>query len=137
MADGERRAGDARRVRTGPRRRGRRRQHEVRANYQLRYVDELTELITDNTREELRVGIAAIQEEIDEWKAEFDVESQDELESTLTDDLSSEAVREHNRMLCQRDRYEGNKRLPEHVLELYDDARSLYPGRDNSSVPLS
>jgi hypothetical protein len=110
-------------------------------NYQLRYFNEVTELINDHRREELREEIADIQEEIDEWKARFDVKSRDELESTLADEgLSSENVRERNTVLRNWERYEDNKRLVKHALELYDDARSLYPGQNDSSdssVPLS
>lgn len=110
-------------------------------NYQLRYFNEVTELINNHTRDELREEIATIQAGIDEWKAEFNVESRDDLESTLTDDdLSSEDVRERNNVLRDWERYEDNKRLLKHALELYDDARSLYPGQNDSSdssLPLS
>jgi len=110
-------------------------------NYQLRYFNEVAELINNHTREELREEIATIQAEIDEWKTEFDVESRDDLESTLTDDdLTSEAIQERNRVLRQWETSEDNKRLLKHALELYDDARSLYPGQNNSSsssTPLS
>ena len=110
-------------------------------NYQLRYFNEVTELINNHTRDELREEIATIQESIDEWGNEFDVESQDDLESTLTDDdLSSEDVRNRNTVLRRWEEYEDNKRLLKHALELYDDARSLYPGQpdaSDSSPPLS
>ena len=110
-------------------------------NYQLRYFNEVTELVNNHTRDELREEIATIQAEIDEWKAEFDVGLRDDLESTLTDDdLSSEDVRERNNVLRDWERYEDNRRLLKHALELYDDARSLYPGQNdssNSSLPLS
>lgn len=110
-------------------------------NYQLRYFIELTELINNHTRAELREEIASIQAEIDEWKREFRVESRNELESTLTqDDLDSEAIRDRNCVLRQWERYEDNKRLLKHALELYDDARELYSGQNNSSnssLPLS
>jgi len=110
-------------------------------NYQLRYFNEVTELINTHTRPELREEIASLQADIDEWKREFDVESRDDLESTLADgDLDSEAIRERNRVLRQWDRYQDNKRLLQHALELYDDARELYPGQDdpsNSSPTLS
>lgn len=103
-------------------------------NYQLRYFNEITELINDHTREELREQIADVQATIDEWKADFDVESRSDLESTLTEaDLSSEDIRERNRILRQWERYEDNKRLLRHALELYDDARSLHPGQNGSS----
>ncbi|MFB1066834.1 hypothetical protein CP556_14570 [Natrinema sp. CBA1119] len=110
-------------------------------NYQLRYFNEVTDLINNYTREDLRTEIASIQAEIDEWKTKFDIESRDELESTLTDDdLDSETIRERNRVLRQWERYEDNKRLLKHALELYDDARELYPGQTDSSnslIPLS
>lgn len=110
-------------------------------NYQLRYFNEVTELINTYEREELREEIADIQAGIDEWKAEFGVESREELESTLTDgDLDSEEIRERNRVLRRWERYDDNKRLLKHGLELYDDARELYPGQNdssNSSIPLS
>jgi NTP pyrophosphatase (non-canonical NTP hydrolase) len=110
-------------------------------NYQLRYVSEVTELINTHTREELREEIADIQAEIDEWKTEYEVGSRDELESTLTDDdLDSTEIRDRNRALRQWERYEDNKRLLKHALELYEDAQELHPGRNdssNSSTPLS
>ncbi len=103
-------------------------------NYQRRYFDELAELINEHTRDELREEVAAIQETIEEWRSEFAVESRDELEATLTDDsLSSEAIRERNRVLRQWERSEDNKRLLKHALELYDDAQSRYPEETDPS----
>ncbi len=108
-------------------------------NYQLRYFNEVTELINNHTREELRDEIADIQDDIDAWKAEFDVESRDDLEATLTDEeLTGEEIRTRNTVLRRWERYEDNKRLLKHALELYDDARSLYPDRtDASDSPMS
>ena len=110
-------------------------------NYQQRYFSELTELINAHTQTELREEIADIQAEIDAWKTEYEVESRGALESTLTDEgLDSAEIRKRNRVLRQWERYEDNKRLLKHALELYDDARELYPGQNgssNSSTPLS
>lgn len=62
-------------------------------NYQLRCFNEVTELINEHTRDELR-------EEIAEWKDMYAVESREDLESTLTDDgLSGADVRERNTAL--------------------------------------
>ena len=103
-------------------------------NYQIRYFNQVAELINTHTREQLREEIASIQALIDEWKSDFDVESRDELEATLTDDdLDSEAIRERNRVLREWERYEDNKRLLRHALELYDDARELSAGQSNPS----
>ena len=103
-------------------------------NYQLRYFSEVTELINTHTRDELREEIAIIQETIDQWKTEFGVESHDELESTISEDgLTSEAIRDRNAVLRQWEQHEDNKRLLKHALELYDDARSLFPETNSSS----
>jgi len=96
-------------------------------NYQRRYFDELAALINEHTREELREQIAEIQEEIEDWRAEFGVKSRSDLEATLTDeDLTAEQIRERNAVLRRWERYEDNRRLLDHALELYDDARSLH-----------
>lgn len=110
-------------------------------NYQQRYFEEVAELINEHSRDDLRAEIATIQAKIDDWKSDFDVESRDELESTLTDaDLTGDDIRERNRILRQWEHHEDNKRLLKHALELYDDARSLHPGQNdsaNSSLSLS
>jgi hypothetical protein len=110
-------------------------------NYQLRYFNELTELINERSQADLREEIASIQETIEDWMADYGVDSRDDLEATLTDEsLSSEDVRERNRVLRRWERCEDNKRLLKHALELYDDAQSLYPGQNessSSSAPLS
>jgi len=104
-------------------------------NYQVRYFNAVTELINEHTREDLREEIATIQAQIDEWKTDFDVETREDLESTLTDDgLSSEDIRERNTILRQWERSADNKRLLKHALELYDDARSLHPKDTDSST---
>lgn len=103
-------------------------------NYQIRYFNELAGLINEHTRDELREEIADIQERIDAWKAEFDVDSRDELESSLSSaDLDSEAIRQRNSILRRWERHADSKRLLTHALELYDDARSLYPGQSGPS----
>jgi len=105
-------------------------------NYQLRYLNEVTELINTHTRAELREEIASIQAEIDAWKREFGVDSHDDLEATLTDaTLDSEAIQERNRVLRQWEHHTDNKRLLKHALELYDDARELYPGQTSRRTP--
>lgn len=103
-------------------------------NYQLRYFNEVADLINDHTRDELREQIADLQEDIDAWKAVFDVEARADLEATLTDEsLDSDEIRQRNAVLRQWERYEDNKRLLRHALELYDDARSFHPGANDSS----
>ncbi|WP_459888270.1 DUF7342 family protein [Halostagnicola bangensis] len=103
-------------------------------NYQRRYFDEVAELINTHTRDELREQIADIQAEIDEWADEFAVETRSDLEGTLTDEeLTSAEIRRRNSILRQWERYEDNKRLVKHALQLYDDAKSLRHGSNPSN----
>lgn len=110
-------------------------------NYQHRYFSELAELINEHSREQLREEIAEIQATIDGWKADFDVDSRGDLESTLADEeISAEEVRRRNTVLRRWEQFEDDKRLLKHALQLYDDARSLTPGREgvtDSSFSLS
>lgn len=99
---------------------------EYAPNYQFRYFEEVTELIDEYTRDELREEIATLQKNIDEWKHEFNVESRRALELTLAEeDLSSEDVRDRNTVLRRWESHEENQRLLKHALELYDDSRPL------------
>lgn len=103
-------------------------------HYQQRYLTELTELINEHTRKELREEVAAIQTQIDDWKTAFNIESRDALEATLTDSgLSSDEIRERSHVLRQWGHAEEDKRLLKHALELYDDARELSPGQGVST----
>ena len=108
-------------------------------DYQQRYFDELAALINDHTREELRERIATIQERIDSWKAEYGVDSREDLEASLSEDTHDAAtIRERNRVLRRWERAADNQRLLRQALQLYDDARSLHgsPAADASaSVP--
>lgn len=88
-------------------------------NYQFRYFDQIAGLINNHTLEELREEIADLQEAIDEWKDEFEVDSREDLESTLTDEgLSSDEVHQRNTVLRRWERHEDNKRLLKHALQL-------------------
>ena len=96
-------------------------------DYQQRYFDELAALINDHTREELRERIATIQERIDGWKAEYGVDSREDLEASLGEDTHDAAtIRERNQVLRRWERAADNQRLLRQALQLYDDARSLH-----------
>ncbi len=105
-------------------------------NYQRRYFSELSELIDEHSRAELREEIAEIQDTLESWQSAFDVRTPAELESTLSDELSSAEIRRRNRILREWERRVDNKRLLRHALELYDDARSARY-EDDHSVSIS
>jgi hypothetical protein len=107
-------------------------------DYQQRYFDELAGLINDHTREELREQIATIQERIDGWKSEYAVDSQADLDASLSEAGHDAAtIRERNRVLRRWERAADNQQLLRQALQLYDDARSLHPDRQPTDASVS
>lgn len=102
-------------------------------DHKTKYLSRIRELADEHARDELREEIATIQDEIQNWKAEFDVEGRDELEASLTDeDLTGDEVRRRNRVLRRWERNEETKTLLRHALDLYDDLDDL--GTDFSAT---
>jgi predicted ArsR family transcriptional regulator len=89
------------------------------------YFEELRELILANDREQLRAELEGIAERIDEWKATYDVDSLEELEATLAEDLSAEEVRERRRVLRRWETSQEDRQLVQAALALYEDVQSL------------
>ena len=92
-------------------------------NYERRYVEQLLELLDRYDREELREEMAEIQERIDGWKDEYGVDSKEELELSLSEEMDSEEIRERNAVLRRWERAESNKKLLSQALVLYEDVQ--------------
>lgn len=100
--------------------------HRYVPDYRTQYLDRIRELVENNSAPMLRAEIATIQEEIDGWFAEFDVDGRANLEETLEEsDLDAEEIRRRNRVIRQWERNEQRKKLLSHALQLYDDLHSL------------
>ena len=89
------------------------------------YFDTLRELILDNSRSDLRAELEAIAERVDEWKTEYDVESIDDLETSLADDREPEDVGDRRRVLRRWENSLRTRRTIQTALTLYDDVESL------------
>ena len=84
--------------------------------------EELRRLVEENTREELQLELVDIAEEIEQWQAEYAVETKQELERTLAEnDYSSAELRERRDVLQYWRENEQDRRLINHALELYSD----------------
>lgn len=94
-------------------------------DYKTQYLSRIRQLTDDHTRDELRAEVAAIQDEIHEWKDEYGVEDRSELEASLAMDLTGDEVRRRNRILRRWRRNEETKKLLQHALRLYDDLAEL------------
>lgn len=95
-------------------------------NYRRRYLDQIEELTVEHSKEDLRDELAAIQDQIEAWKETYGVADRDELEASLTgDELSSEELRERNKVIRRWEQSESTKRLIDHALSLYDDLERI------------
>ncbi|RAW44669.1 hypothetical protein DQW50_13035 [Halorubrum sp. 48-1-W] len=87
--------------------------------------DEIRTLIEENTRGELHNELTAITEEIEEWRATYDVETWEDLEQSLADGaLGSDELRERRNSIAFWRENEEDRRLIKHALELYTDVES-------------
>lgn len=102
----------------------------------VRYVPDFTRLYTERirqlalefTREDLREEVVQAKEEIQQLKAEYGVESRDELEASLTDEsVSAETTRERQRALREWEAVADELQVLEHALALYDDLHDVDP----------
>lgn len=92
------------------------------------YFDHLRDLIRAHDRAELRAELEAIAERVEGWQREYGVDSPSELEATLADAPSADAVRERRRVLRRWENSQRSRELIQRALVLYDDVRSLDEG---------
>lgn len=93
-----------------------------------RYLDRVNDLVTEHTRGDLRAELVAIQDQLEEWQEAYKVDSHAQLEQSLTEsdvELSSDEIRERNRVLRRWERTLGTKQLISHALRLYDDLTAI------------
>ena len=84
------------------------------------YFDQIRDLITDHTKDELTAELGAIREDIDKWKAGYDVESADELRATVGDDIPASERRQRRHDADDWDYYEHQAMLIKQAIQLYD-----------------
>lgn len=92
------------------------------------YFDRLRELILTNDKEELRGELEAIADRIEAWKTTYDVDSPEELEATLADDLPADEISERRQALRRWENSLRSRDTIQTALHLYDDIQSLTDG---------
>lgn len=88
------------------------------ANPVRAYLDQLQDLVAENTKDSLRDEFEAIAEEIETWKQEYDVESLDELDASLGDDLPPEVLRDRRKVVAYWEENEQYRQLITNALHL-------------------
>jgi len=102
----------------------------------VRYVPDFTRLYTERirelavafSREDLRDEVVQAKEDIESIETEYGVDSQEELEASLSDeDIAAAATRERQRALREWEEIADEMQLLEHALALYEDLHDVDP----------
>lgn len=102
-------------------------------DYARSLFEEIRSLIEENSREQLQSELVAIAEEVEAWRATYDVETWEDLERSLADgDLSSADLRERRDVIAFWRETESDRRLIKHALELYADVESARERRPDA-----
>ncbi|MFC5369154.1 ArsR/SmtB family transcription factor [Salinirubrum litoreum] len=92
------------------------------------YFDQIRDLINEHQKDELTAELAAIREDIDEWKDAYGVESADELRATVGDDIPAAERRQRQHNAEDWEYYEHQATLIKQAIQLYD---TIEATRDN------
>lgn len=88
--------------------------------------DEITDLIADNSREELEEQLANLTAQRDELADEHGADTLSEFRQRLAhEDLTSEQIRERQSVIATWETLDAEYSLVQHALELYDDVTEL------------
>jgi predicted ArsR family transcriptional regulator len=99
------------------------------------YLDHVRNLVEGNTKDELTAELAAIRDDIDSWKDQYEVSSPDELRASIGNDSVS-ATERTQRMRDAEDweYYLHQAELIEQALQLYDPLEGASNARLESAV---
>ena len=92
------------------------------------YFDQIRDLINEHQKDELTAELAAIRDDIDEWKDAYDVASADELRVTVGDDIPATERRQRRHDAEDWEYYEHQATLIKQAIQLYD---TIEATRDN------
>ena len=97
------------------------------------YFDQIRDLINEHQKDELTAELAAIREDIDEWRSGYDVETADELRATVGDDIPAAERRQRRHDAEDWDYYEHQATLIKQAIQLYDTVEATRDDRLASS----
>ena len=84
------------------------------------YFDQIRDLVDEHEKDDLTAELDAIRDDIDEWKAEYEVESADELRATVGDDVPASERRRRRHDAEDWEYYEHQATLIKQAIQLYD-----------------
>jgi len=84
------------------------------------YFEQIRELVDTHEKADLTAELAAIREDIDAWKKEYDVDSPDELRASVGDERPTAEHRQRRHDAEDWEYYEHQATLIKQALQLYD-----------------
>ena len=84
------------------------------------YFDQIRDLVNDHEKDELTAELIAIRDDIDEWKDRYDVESADDLRTTVGDDIPASERQQRRHDADDWEYYEHQTTLIKQAIQLYD-----------------
>lgn len=93
------------------------------------YFDQIRDLVDDHHKDELTAELAAIRDDIDEWKDTYDVDSADELRATVGDDIPAAERRQRRHDAEDWEYYEHQAELIKQAIQLYDTVEATRESR--------
>ena len=98
------------------------------------FLDEVTDLIETQSRDELESQLVALTQEQEDLAAEYEVGSLTEFrEQLVEEELSAEELRERRNVIATWEAINTELGLVKHALQLYDDVVELSSPRTDSS----
>ncbi|MDS0221676.1 winged helix-turn-helix domain-containing protein [Haloarcula sp. S1AR25-5A] len=100
--------------------------------------DEVTDLITEYSREELEIQLTELKEEQEDLAGEYGVSSLEEFREQLAvDELSAAELRERRNVIATWEAINTELGLVKHALHLYSDVRDLSSPQTDSDLSFS
>ena len=84
------------------------------------YFDQIRDLVNEHQKDELTAELGAIRDDIDKWKDAYDVESADELRTTVGEDIPASERRQRRHDAEDWEYYEHQATLIKQAIQLYD-----------------
>lgn len=99
------------------------------------FIDQILRLVEDHSKAELEAHLEEYQTEVEELEREYGAASATELRGQLTEEVSSEEIREIRNVSDTWGALEMEIRLLKHALQLYDDLARLQASGDETTMP--
>lgn len=89
------------------------------------FFNEIGDLVDEHSKDELTAELSAISDRIEAWQERYEVETADELRTTLDESLSLEERRERQRAIETWEYSVAMRTLIRHAIRLYDDLQQF------------